>query len=124
MSNVDTVIEQIRAEANKLHQKLDEASAKNEPAMRKANEDAAEKAQLLAKKVRTAAQEHRSDAAARLAGAAASLEAAATSAKKTVDAKQADLGARNQETLHHVRAALQNISQAIATKSAQVKQRA
>ena len=121
MSKVDTAIEQIRTEANKLHQHLDEASAKNEAAIRQANEHAASKAQQLAAKLRTAAQEQRNDAAARFTNAAASLEAAAVSAKESIATKHADLREHNQETLHHVRAALQEISQGIADKAA-VKQ--
>lgn len=116
-------IEQIRTETSKLHQQLDEALAKNEAAMRKASADAVAKAQELATKLRTTAQAHHSEASARFAEAATSFESAAASAKKTMDAKGADLRERNLETLHHIRAAAQNLSQAIAAKAPREKQR-
>ncbi len=127
MTKVNTTIEQIRNQADKLHQQLDEARAKHEASARKTYEEAAAKAKELAASLRAHAQEHKSDAAARFANAASSLEAAATAAKKTADAKAAEFRERQQETIHHVREGLQGISHGVAatrSRSAAEKQHA
>ena len=104
----------IRKQARKLHEQLDEAEFKTGAAAKRAYADASAQARALASSLRKQAQEQQSAAAARFATAASSLEAAAASAITTADSEKADLRQHQQETLQRVRGALQNISHGIA----------
>lgn len=116
MSRATDTIDRVRSDARALHEKIAEASAKNEAMVRKELHESADKAQQLASQLRTMANEQQSDVAARFANAAASLESAAASSKQTAHARADQLREQNKAMLSYVQSALKNISSGIAAE--------
>ena len=113
-----------RDELRTLHKKLDAATAKNRDSLRADLQDAGTQAQRIADSLKTLAGQQRADASNGLAQASSKLEKAAANAKDAASANEEKLRQANQSMLTHTRQALQNVSEAVAAKRAELQKRA
>ncbi|MGP6159889.1 MAG: hypothetical protein ACLPYS_20730 [Vulcanimicrobiaceae bacterium] len=118
MSAVKDAVDKARSDARALQQKIEANTAKNQAALRADLESASTHAHQLAASVKTLAEGQRADAKQHLSNAAARLEDAATRAKTAASATELELKKANQAALDRARAAVQNLSHAVAAKRA------
>jgi len=118
VSKVTDAVGEARNDAQALHKKLLRTTSKDHAAIRASARGVAAEASDLAGAVKGLLENQQTDAKQHLKDAASSLEVAAKDAQDLLDARDADVRARNVAVLGRVRSATQKLSQAVAAKRA------
>jgi hypothetical protein len=118
VNNIKDALEKARSEAQDLHKQIEANTAKDHAALRTNVQNTGAQAQKLATSLRAVADGQRADAQQHIKDAAARLEDAAKHAGDVAGASEAQLKQTNQAMLGKARDAVQNLSQAIASRRA------
>lgn len=115
-TTMKTALDQARSDAQSLHKRIDDFTAKDRAATKADFEKAGADARKLAATLKTLSETQKADAKQHLKDAATRLEDAANHAKDIAAASEADIKQKNAAMLDRTRAAVQSVSRAIAAQ--------